>query len=411
MAINIQTLLNVINAKITAGVAAGSTDSDRLVELTAWRDNHQNAAVYSTFADLPTADSSNAGGFFKVGADSATTYYVSWKNKWKEVLSTDSDISQSYSTYSYQGSSKGYNAGGGVGPANTATNSITSFPFSSPGSTGTDVGDLTQSKWYLAGVFSTTYGYTMGGSIVPHPTQVNVIEKFPFPSDGNGTDVGDLTAATEGNVGITSSSYGYSAGGNGFTGTTTVEKLTFATEGNSSDVLDLAEGTAHAAGNASSTDGYVVSGFPSLGAGGGYSELIQKFPFSSDTNATDIGDTAVNAWEVLGTSSTEVAYQYGGAILPPGNPSKTFQKFPFASGVSVNPGSFTGSPTTTSGLHGNSGTDASYVSAGSGANPPNIQMWKIPFASETTATEWTSFPAPALGTVRAFNRASSNIQV
>jgi hypothetical protein len=411
MAINIKNLIDVIDAKIAAGVTAGTTDSDRLTDLTTWVNTHKNAGVYNTLADLPTADSANAGVFAQTGADSSAAYYVSWRNKWKEITFTDSSISQTpVSGYSYQGSTTAYTAGGVVGPSSVQTNSITSFPFASS-SGGSDYGDLTQSKSYLAGVFSSTNGYTMGGS-VPPASPTNVIEKFPLATPtGSGTDVGDLTTATDGSIGITSNSYGYSAGGNGFTGTTTVEKLTFASEGNSTDVLDLAEGTSFAASNANSTDGYVVSGFPSLGVGSGYSELIQKFPFASDTNATDIGDVAVKVWDAGGTSSTEVAYQYGGAIQPPGNESKTFQKFPFATGTSINPGSFTGSPTTSSSIHSNSGTDASYISAQSTNNPPNIQMWKIPFASETTASEWTGFSVPLLGPVRAYSRATSNIQV
>ncbi len=411
MAISVPALRD--SAQTFATAADSSSEALNLLQIIDMAKDYTAGYTARSYWDssgvLPTADSSMEGMTALVkGANYSTgnALYFCTGTEWSILKSLDS---AGYTPpYSFQGSTTAYTAGGAVGPSNVRTNSITSFPFASS-SGGSDYGDLTQSKWDLAGVFSSTNGYTMGGS---SPPGSNVIEKFPLATPtGSGTDVGDLTTVTEGNIGITSNSYGYSAGGNGFSGTTTVEKLTFASEGNSADVLDLAEGTAFAASNANTTDGYVVSGFPSLGAGGGYSELIQKFPFASDTTATDIGDVAVKVWGASGTSSTEVAYQYGGAIQPPGNESKTFQKFPFASGTSINPGSFTGSPTTTSPTHSNSGTDASYISAQSSSNPPNIQMWKIPFASETTASEWTGFSVPALGTVRAYSRATSNIQV
>ena len=42
---------------------------------------------------------------------------------------------------------------------------------------------------------STTHGYCAGG-YSSWPTQLNVIEKYSFTTDGNATDVGDLAVAT-----------------------------------------------------------------------------------------------------------------------------------------------------------------------------------------------------------------------
>jgi len=167
MAINIQTLLDVINAKITAGVAAGSTDSDRLVTLTAWRDNHQNAAFFNTFADLPAADSSNAGNFFSTGTGSSKKYYVSWKNKLKEVLSTDSDAVGNQTLPNSVGQTYGFHAAGisGNDPDTTHTNIIERFPFSSDAN-ATDVGDLSPTPLggNLGSSSSVDRGWAFGGS-------------------------------------------------------------------------------------------------------------------------------------------------------------------------------------------------------------------------------------------------------
>ena len=71
------------------------------------------------------------------------------------------------------------------------TNVIDKFPFATDAN-ATDVGDLTQSREFVAGQSSTQSGYSSGGRT---PTFLNTIDKFPFATDGNATDVGDLTLA------------------------------------------------------------------------------------------------------------------------------------------------------------------------------------------------------------------------
>ena len=43
----------------------------------------------------------------------------------------------------------------------------------------------------------------------------NVIDKFPFATDGNATDVGDLTLGRNAPAGQSSTEFGYASGGNG----------------------------------------------------------------------------------------------------------------------------------------------------------------------------------------------------
>ena len=66
------------------------------------------------------------------------------------------------------------------------------------------MGDLTASKYGMAGTSSSVSGYTSGGS-----GDIDVIEKFPFAVDANGTDVGDLTVARNYPSGQSSSTSGY----------------------------------------------------------------------------------------------------------------------------------------------------------------------------------------------------------
>ena len=89
-----------------------------------------------------------------------------------------------------QGSTSGYVSGGQV-TIPSRSNTIEKFPFASDGN-GTDVGDLTQARYYVSGQSSTGSGYTSGGDA---PGYVNIIDKFPFATDANATDVGDLTQA------------------------------------------------------------------------------------------------------------------------------------------------------------------------------------------------------------------------
>ena len=382
MAINIQTLLDVINAKITTGVASGSTDSDRLVELTAWRDNHQNAGFFNTFADLPTADSANAGEFRRVGSDSDAAYYVSWRNKWKEITFTDSDVSQSYSTYTFQGSTSGYISGGATP---TLQNAILKFSFTSDGNTS-DVGDLTVTRTLVTGQSSSDNGYTSGGSAPPlTPPDQNVIDKFPFPSDANATDVGDLTVARSNLAGHSSADNGYTSGGTPGA-KNEIDKFPFSSDGNATDVGDLTASRRGQAGQSSDVSGYA--------SGGGYpiSNVIDKFPFSSDANATDVGDITLGRYLTTGQSSTVSGYVSGGNsplepnAHPPGVAKNSIEKFPFAS--DANATDIADLTAARFWLVGQSSTASGYASGG--YNPTSLYLNvidKFPFSSDANATD------------------------
>ena len=88
------------------------------------------------------------------------------------------------------GFTSGYTSGGNTGGY---SNVIDKFPFASDGN-ATDVGDLTLGRNSMSeGANSASSGYLSGGFVPPAPGTKNVIEKFPFSSDANATDVGDLT--------------------------------------------------------------------------------------------------------------------------------------------------------------------------------------------------------------------------
>lgn len=103
-------------------------------------------------------------------------------------------------------------------------NPIYKFQFNNE-STWANIGALTQGRSLATGVSSPTYGYTLGGYIVP---AVNTVDKFPFASDNNAVDVGDLPAGSNIGTGWSTETHGYHNVGN--TSTDTVYRFSFASD-------------------------------------------------------------------------------------------------------------------------------------------------------------------------------------
>ena len=274
-----------------------------------------------------------------------------------------------------QGSNYGY-ASGGSTPS--LSDVIQKFSFSSDAN-ATDVGNLTQSRLIAAGQSSTASGYTSGGRLSPPSVFSNVIDKFPFSSDGNATDVGDLTATREiGSVGQSSSVSGYSSGGRNNSNTpeylNVIDKFPFASDGNATDVGDLTVALVEPAGQSSTESGYVSGGaWPAV-------DKIQKFPFASDSNATDIGDLTTPTGYGAGQSSSASGYMSGGFT---NDVSNIIQKFAFASdGNATDVGDLTVARYSSA---GQSSTASGYSSGG--RNPTSNIIDKFPFASDGNATD------------------------
>ena len=190
----------------------------------------------------------------------------------------------------------GYTSGGYSSPG-ALLNTIEKFPFATD-TNGTDVGDITAVRSYLTGHSSMSSGYTSGGYFTPPVARLNTIEKFPFATDTNGTDVGDLTQARERPTSQSSSISGYTSGGVTSSpppvSTNTIDKFPFSSDSNSTDVGDLSASRASSAGQSSIIFGYTSGGTPPA------TEVIDKFPFSSDSNATDVGDLTQGRYRLAG---------------------------------------------------------------------------------------------------------------
>lgn len=206
-----------------------------------------------------------------------------------------------------ESSSHGYHLGGYTGPPFLLRNEIQRFPFATATTNASDVGDLLLVKATAAGHSESTYGYLSGGRTPPSdPTYgaSNVIERFPFAAPTtNSTDVGDLFQRAVQTAGSSSSTHGYSSGGaSGGQGATSstgtlnnvIQKFSFASSANSTDVGDLLDILKNHSSSSSTANGYVAGGVTdALNTASGHN-VIQKFPFSSDTNASDVGDLTVS---------------------------------------------------------------------------------------------------------------------
>jgi len=281
----------------------------------------------------------------------------------------------------FQGSVSGYASGGLVPPE---SNVIDKFPFASD-TNATDVGDLTVSRRISAGQSSTTHGYTSGGYTNPPLVYFKVIDKFPFAVDTNATSSGNLTVNRTRIAGQSSTTHGYTSGGyDGPVVYTIIDKFPFSVDANATDVGDLTQKRQDHSSQSSATHGYNSGGFDPPGV----SNTIDKFPFSSDTNATDVGDMTSGRRITSGQSSITHGYVSGGTTTAPALPGivNTIDKFPFSSDtnatdigdlIAVNFGSA-----------GQSSTVSGYASGGYTPPSGNVNtIQKFPFASDTNASD------------------------
>jgi hypothetical protein len=219
---------------------------------------------------------------------------------------------------------------GGLYQGSTFEDRMDKFSFSNE-ATSTDIGNLSLARQHSSGQSSDVSGYTSGGEDTPS-TISNVIDKFPFSTDTNATDIADLSAQKRLTAGQSSKVNGYVSAALEAPGPVNkVDKFPFSVDVNATDVLDLSVARSQSSGQSSTTHGY-----SSGGGSPAVSDVIDKFPFASDNNASDVGNlTGANRLVGGGNSSTTNGYHSGGfAPIPaPSGPGDLdrIDKFPFAS--------------------------------------------------------------------------------
>jgi hypothetical protein len=369
MAIDITNIIKSLQEKIGSANTTNSTPQD-LIYMMETAKLIDDGCVVETYANtdvFPAASGSKRLAFDELNR----TLYFNNGSEWKQYDLTVPDAAEAPAgPRSY-----GFISGGYTGSTKVTT--IESFSFASDGN-GSDVGDMTVAQNNHAGQSSATYGYTSGG---PDPAPAtNVIEKFPFATGGTSTDVGDLAASLYDTAGHQSSDDGYTTGGNfkfSLAASRAIQKHSFSSDGNASNIGNLYSTNSYGpqghSGHSSSEYGYTAGGYVYQV---GTVNWIGSFPFASDSDASDYADLTGNKWTLVGIDSSEYGYSVDGG----GN----YEKFPFASaGNAADVGDLTQARNSPAGA---SGTTYGYAAGGGNPTYYNI-IDKFPFSSDANATD------------------------
>ena len=312
----------------------------------------------------------------------------------------------------FPGAERGYVCGGYFGQNNTTVFiglAIERFSLTSDGN-ATDVADMISSRRNQGGHSSQTHGYITGGATGWPSVTVNSIERFQFSNDSDCVDWADLLSDRHNDSAVCSSlEYGWTYGGHNNSGVETdgIERFPFASQTNSTDWADCSVSQHGAAGCNSPTHGYAVAagrhtGIPPNVPSGTHINNIDKFPFATQTNATDIGDITVLRSGGAGVSSCDHGYMIGGTITTtnPNNGAPTWtrteiDKFSFASdGNSTDHGDLpleTGAGAShgcgVSGLTHGYSCGGIYQFNNQGHQYPREQIEKFSYASNVIATD------------------------
>ena len=202
----------------------------------------------------------------------------------------------------FPGTVKGYCATGNTNPsgAGEGPKAIDRWSFTTDVN-AIDVGDVTLGRHHSSGQSSATHGY-ISGSASNGPV-TSAIDRWSFASEGNATDHGDLAIQAGQGTGQSSCTHGYHTGGQ-TSGPVinNIQKFAFASTGstnNATDIADLTVARSVNAGASSSTHGYSAGGGSPTPGG---DNTIDRFPFATDSNATDVADCDPNSRACGGTT-------------------------------------------------------------------------------------------------------------
>ena len=242
----------------------------------------------------------------------------------------------------------------------------------------------------------TNYGYTSGGQASgPSQPNLNVIDKFAFAVDTNATDVGDLVTTMNRPAGHSSQDYGWTSGGYGEPGDIDyykkfIQRWPFASGGNSVQLGNLTLERYLLVGHSDKVNGFGYSAGGFTGYPPAIRSIIDRFPFSTGSNASSVGNLTQAVYEHAANNSLEYGYTSGGATAPGREPIiGSVEKYAFVSG-SVSSGVI-GNNYGRFGATGLSSDTYGYLAGGGGGpstpNPVAIAITtiaKFPFAASVS---------------------------
>jgi hypothetical protein len=184
-------------------------------------------------------------------------------------------------------------------------------------------GSLSSARSTVAGNSSYTHGYVSGGT---SGSLSDTIEKFTFSSNSDTSDVGNLPAGERGLASSSSDTYGYLTGND--SGSNVIKAFSFVSDGDAVvKTATLSTSYEYPTGNSSNTHGYTSGGKISAVN----SNNIEKYSFVSDTNSQNIADLTQERSGGGGSSSTDHGYTCGGDKAGSPSRSNVIDRFPFAS--------------------------------------------------------------------------------
>ena len=173
---------------------------------------------------------------------------------------------------------------------------------------------------------------------------------------------------------VQGTAYGFKTGGEPAPNYNVIDRYSFTSDGNATDYGDLSVGRGSYAAGCTEKDnyGYTAGGY----APPGNSNVIDRFPYASAGNATDVGDLSSVGYGRAGCSSTTHGYALGQ------NPfAEVIDKFSFAASANASDiGDFASS--TRYYLMSASSSTKAYAVGGNGHQ--NIES--VPFASDGSMT-------------------------
>lgn len=256
------------------------------------------------------------------------------------TTSTDvGDISGTarHASSGHSSSTDGY-VSGGINPGVGGLNTIDKFPFSTPFATATNITGTPQGATGFRTSHSTsTEAFSSSGRYYPPAGFSNTYQNFPYSTPtAVWTQAGTLTVAKNTATGQNSDTDGYASGGTLPAFTNAIDKFPFSTPfAPASDVGDLSQARSAGAGISSPTHGYTYGGnTPTL------TNTVDQFPFSTPfTTATGVGNAVFSFGSAAGSSTTDNGYTAGNDPVA----ANIISKFPFSTpfGTAVDIGNLT----------------------------------------------------------------------
>lgn len=239
----------------------------------------------------------------------------------------------------FTGTQTGYSCGGWQGPgtivATDFSKRIEKYSFSVDGDS-TAPADIVFARRFVNGHSSETHGFVTGGYLNVTST-FNQIDRFSFTNDIDATDWADLSGTLRVRSAPASScTHGFTYGGENGTdaNTNVIDKFPFASQTTATDWADAAREQSGGAGCSSDTYGYAMGGSVMVASSGTTIKSIERYPFATQTNGTEVGEITVARHTAAGVSSLTHGYACGG-LFAPFNFSDIIDRVSFASDATV----------------------------------------------------------------------------